>query len=207
MRKSPLALLAVLFLAACEVEIIHDVEESTANQVLAVLQRRGIHGDKIREVQGSKATYTVAVPRRKSAEAWKILRKENLPRPRRPGLGEVFGATGLVPTATQERALMHHALSGELSRTLQSVGGVLEARVHLVLPARDPLAPADAPRSAARASVLLRVADRSPLERRAVQELVAGSVKDLEASDVSVVVVSESSVSGGGAAKDAPVAA
>jgi type III secretion protein J len=183
--------LALLLVSGCSVEIIHDVEESTANEVLAVLQRSGIDGEKIRSVQGSKATYTVAVPRGQAADAWKVLRRENLPRPTQDGLGEVFGKTGLVPTATQERALMHHALSGEMSRTLQSVKGVLEARVHLVLPARDPLAPPDAPQSPSKASVLLRVSGRCPLERKAVQDLVAGSVKDLKAEAVSVVIVKE----------------
>ena len=178
-------------IAGCSVEIIHDVEESTANEVLATLQRSGIDGEKLRSVQGSKATYTVAVPRGQAAEAWKILRRENLPRPAQEGLGEVFGKTGLVPTATQERALMHHALAGELSRTLQSVRGVLEARVHLVLPARDPLAPPDAPQSPSKASVLLRVSGKCPLEREAVQRLVAGSVKDLKTEAVSVVIVEQ----------------
>jgi len=176
-------------LVGCSVEILHDVDEATANEVLATLERRGIDGDKIRAVQGSTSTYTVSVPRGEAAAAWKILRSENLPRPEQAGLGEVFGKTGLVPTATQERALMHHALSGELARTLQSVDGVLEARVHLVLPSRDPLSPPDMPVSPAKASVLLRLGGKAPLKREDVQRLVAGSVKDLAPERVSVVIV------------------
>jgi len=183
--------LVLLLCAGCSVEIVHDVDENTANDLLAVLNRHGIEGDKVRAVQGTKASYTVAVPRSEAAEAWKVLRQENLPRAAQQGLGEVFANTSLVPTATQERALMHHALAGELSRTLQSVEGVLEARVHLVLTARDPLTPPDAPVSRPKASVLLRVRPHSSLSRESVQKLVAGSVKDLQPERVSVVVVKD----------------
>lgn len=201
-RREWLTLTCVL-LVGCSVEILHDVDEATANEVLATLERRGVEGDKARTVQGSTSTYTVTVPRGEAAEAWKILRSENLPRPQQAGLGEVFGKTGLVPTATQERALMHHALSGELARTLQSVDGVLEARVHLVLPSRDPLSPPDTPVSRAKASVLLRLGGEAPLKREAIQRLVAGSVKDLEPERVSVVLVHASA--GAPAAAAAPL--
>ena len=84
---------------------------------------------------------------------------------------------------------MHHALAGELSRTLESIEGVLEARVHLVLTSRAPLSPPDAPVSPAKASVLLRLAGEPPLDEKQIQQLVAGSVKDLAPERVSVVLV------------------
>lgn len=172
----------------CSTEIVHDLPEAEANQILAALHGHGITGHKSRHAQGSKATYTVAVQRSDAVRAWQILREENLPRPRRKGLGEVFGDTGLVPTATQERALMHHAVAGELTRTLEAVDGVLEARVHVVLPVRDPLSPADAPRPGPKASVLLRVAGEPPIGAEDVKRLVAGAVKELRPKAVSVVV-------------------
>jgi type III secretion protein J len=184
------ACIMVALLVGCSSEIIHDVDEAEANEILAALQQRGLGGETLRQVQGSKASYTVRVARGDAVQAWRVLREENLPRPRRKGLGEVFGQSTLVPTATQERALMHHALAGELSKTLQSVGGVLEARVHVVLPARDPLTPADAPTPAPRASVLLRTSGPSPLSRAEVQQLVAGSVDALRPEAVSVLIVS-----------------
>jgi len=184
-------MLLIGLVSACSVEILHDVDESTANEVLAALNRTGIEGSKLRAIQGSQAAYTVAVSRAEAAAAWRVLRQEHLPHPAQQGLGEVFGKTGLVPTATQERALMHHAMAGELSRTLQGIEGVLDARVHLVLTTRDPLAPADAPTSPSKASVLLRTRPGVAIERRQVQELVAGSVKDLKPEMVSVVVVAQ----------------
>ena len=185
--------LPLLLLASCSTEIIHDVEENEANEILAALQQQGVSGEKLRNAQGSKASYTVKVSHSDAVQTWQVLRQENLPRPKRKGLGEIFGNPGLVPTATQERAMIHHALAGELSKTLQSVEGVLEAHVHLVLPSRDPLAPPDVPRSAPRASVLLRIIPPSPLEKEQVQKLVAGSVDGLDPQAVSVIILAGNS--------------
>ncbi len=187
--SASMAALLILALGGCSVEIIHDLQESQANAILAALNSRGVDGDKLRVAQGSKASYTVSVGRSDAVTAWRVLREQNLPRPQRQGLGEVFGKTGLIPTATQERALMHHALAGELSRTLQSVDGVLEARVHVVLSTRDPLAPTDQPLPGPKASVLVHVGAQPPLQAAQVQQLVAGAVKGLKPSAVSVIFI------------------
>lgn len=184
-----LSALVILAQVGCSVEIIHDLQESQANEILAALNSQGVSGEKLRVAQGSKASYTVSVGRGDAVTAWRVLREQNLPRPKLKGLGEVFGKTGLIPTATQERALMHHALAGELSKTLRSVDGVLEARVHVVLPTRDPLAPTDQPLPGPKASVLLHVGAEPPLQTAQVQQLVAGAIKGLKPAAVSVIMV------------------
>jgi type III secretion protein J len=184
-----LSALVILAQVGCSVEIIHDLQESQANEILAALNSQGVSGEKLRVAQGSKASYTVSVGRGDAVTAWRVLREQNLPRPKLNGLGEVFGKTGLIPTATQERALMHHALAGELSKTLRSVDGVLEARVHVVLPTRDPLAPTDQPLPGPKASVLLHVGAEPPLQTAQVQQLVAGAIKGLKPAAVSVIMV------------------
>lgn len=189
MERIWIGLAAVVVLAGCSVEIIHDVREGEANEILTALHRQGITAQKKRLTQGGTSSYTVTVGRDEAIKAWQVLRQENLPRPKRSGLGEVFGNSGLIPTATQQRALMRHALAGELSETLQSVEGVLEARVHVVLPERDPLAPPDAEKTRPKASVLLRTRGKAPIKPAEVKTLVAGGVKGLEPDHVSVVMV------------------
>ena len=49
-------------------------------------------------------------------------------------LERTFAQASLVPTATEERVRAAQALSGELSRSLERLEGVLDARVHLSLP-------------------------------------------------------------------------
>jgi type III secretion protein J len=178
-----------MLLAGCSVEIIHELKEGEANEILTALYRRGITAQKKRLAEGGTASYAVTVGRDEAIQAWQVLRQESLPRPKRRGLGEVFGNSGLIPTATQQRALMHHALAGELSETLQSVEGVLEARVHVVLPERNPLAPPDAERTRPKASVLLRTRGKATIREAEVKALVAGGVTGLEPDQVSVVMI------------------
>ncbi|MCA9670112.1 MAG: secretion protein [Myxococcales bacterium] len=195
-RYLALALL-VLALGGCRAEIVHDLDEPQANQILDVLNRRAIGARKSRVTRGSAATYTVSVARGDAPRAWRVLREHNLPRPKTKGVGELFGNVGLVPTATQERALMHQALAGELSRTLQRVDGVRDARVHVVLPEKKPFASGDSKAPEPRASVLLKVGKHAPLTAGEVKRLVAGAVDGLDEKRVSVVIVKAPAAAGG----------
>jgi type III secretion protein J len=179
--------IAAALCAGCSVDILHDIPESQANEVVAVLQREGVQADKERTTEGSSASYTVSVRRGDAPRAWRILRQKHLPRPKEQGLGEVFGNLGLIPTATQEHALLRHALAGEIARTLNSIDGVRQARVHVVLPDRDPLAPPGAVRPEPRAAVLLKVDSTLDLPEDDVRRLVAGSVEGLSPKAVNVV--------------------
>ena len=184
-RVAP-GLIAIAF-TACQVEVLHDLQEVDANAVVGALDRSGIRAEKIRSTVGNKTTYTVSVPRSRSSDAWVILRHHKLPTPPKLGLAEVFGEVGLVPTPTQERALLEHAVAGEITQTLQAIGGVEEARVRVVIPRRrllDSKAKAEP-----RASVLLKVQGDLALAESDVQRLVAGAVEALEPSAVQVAVV------------------
>lgn len=182
------ALFGLLIFAGCSVDILHEIPESQANEVVAVLQREGVPAEKQRVTEGSGASYTVTVRRGDAPRAWRILRQKHLPRPKEDGLGEVFGDLGLVPSPTQERALLRHALAGEVARTLNSVDGVRQARVHIVLPERDALALQEEKRSEPRAAVLLKTDGALDLSVEDVRQLVAGSVEGLSAQHVSVVI-------------------
>jgi type III secretion protein J len=117
------------------------------------------------------------------------LRAQGLPREPRRGFAETYGQPSLIPTPSEEQARYVDALAGEIERTLESIDGVVSARVHLVLEETDPLALDAKPRAAARAAVLLAERPgRTPVSREDVQRLVAGSVAGLDATAVAVVV-------------------
>lgn len=66
-----------------------------------------------------------------------------------------------------------HAIAGELTRTLEVVDGVTQARVHVVLPEVD-LLPSTQPAAGATAAVLIKhTGDAPPIEEQHVQQLVA----------------------------------
>lgn len=179
--------LGLLLLAGCTAKIEHGLSEREANEVRAALEDRGIPVELAAEGKGS--TWSVGVARGSAAEATRVLRDEELPRREAPGLAEVFGQGSLVPTATEERARMIQALSGETSRMLGALEGVVRARVLVVPEWKGAGFGAPEP---ARASVFLRVSSSraaSLAARKAeLQQLVAGAVPGLTPDHVAVLL-------------------
>ncbi len=97
------------------------------------------------------------------------------------------GAGGLTSTDFEQQIAETRALEGELARSIRAIAGVRSARVHLVLPRREPFA---REQQEARASVLLTMAGATRLDREGVQavlNLVAAAVPGLKPRDVSLV--------------------
>ncbi len=190
-----LILLPALILSACQVELQHSLNEKEANEILVLLERRGIRAEKEREEGGKEPTYKISVPKSMASPAVLALQENDLPRPKNPGF-EIFNKGSLIPTATEERAMFLQALSGELSRTLGSVDGVLDARVHINIPQSDDLSDKTArPEPSAAVLVKYRVSGEAgkksaapPLNEEQVQLLVARAVQDLKPANVSVVM-------------------
>src|SRR3954470_30175 len=147
------AAVVILMFSACSEPIQHGLDERQANEIQSVLVERGLAAEKVVE-PGKKPTWSIEVPQEQATDAVRILSELGLPRPRTEGLSDVFGKGSLVPSPTEERALYLEAISGELSRTLESVDGVVSARVHLVIP--PPPRPGAAP-VPAKASAFLKV--------------------------------------------------
>ena len=90
-------------------------------------------------------------------------------------------------TDFDQQVKLTRALEGELARTIQSVRGITHARVHLVLPRREPF---ERERREAQASVMLTLAGRQSLSPEAVQSivnLVAAGVPGLKPQNITVV--------------------
>src|ERR1700736_3390397 len=73
------------------------------------------------------------------ARAWRVLEENGLPRQKDMGLEDVFSGSGMIPTATEEKARLLVGVSGEINRALKSVDGVVDAHVLVVLPESSPL--------------------------------------------------------------------
>jgi type III secretion protein J len=188
-------LLAVLLSACGEDAILHDLTERQASEVLVALDEDGVAATKLRQ-EGSESAWAVAVARGEVGRAHRVLAARQLPRARPQGLGEVFAQGGVVPTPVEERARWLHALSGELSRSLEALDGVVEARVHLGLPAEDPLRPGA--RAAPRAAVLIKCRPAACPSVRAqepgLRSLVAGAAEGLAPEAVAVVIAEAAAV-------------
>ena len=137
-----------LLLAGCDKETtLHSgLEERQANLVMAALLNSGID---CRKAPGEEGTWNVLVSEGKFAEAVNLLERRGLPRRPRQGIGEVFKKTGMISSPSEERIRFMDALAQDISRTISMIDGVVDARVHVVLPENDPFARNSLPSSAA----------------------------------------------------------
>jgi flagellar M-ring protein FliF len=99
---------------------------------------------------------------------------------------ELFDKPNWVGSEFDERVNYQRALEGELEHTIESMGSVKSAHVHLVLPHESLFTERQ---EEAKASVLLKLRQRdlSPQEVDAIRNLVASAVDHLSAANVTLV--------------------
>ena len=179
-------LAATLLLTACDQQTtLHsNLPEQQANLVMATLLDSGIPCQKS---PGDEGTWNVTVSEARFADAVNLLERRGLPRRDYQGLGEVFKKTGMISSPSEERIRFMDALAQDLSRTISGIDGVIDARVHIVLPENDPFARNALPSSAA---VAIRsrwdtdITDVIP----SVKGLVKNAIEGLTAEKIMVTV-------------------
>lgn len=182
------AYLAFSFLlTACgsKIELLAEVSESEANDVLAVLLNAGIDASK---KPGKEGMVSLDVNQSDVAKAIDVMRAEGLPRERFVKMGEVFRKEGMISSPLEERVRYIWALSQELSATVSQVDGVIKARVHVVLPERGSGGDPSLPSSAA---VFIKHKAGYNLEdvQAQIKRLISNSIPGLSAEKVSVVLL------------------
>lgn len=180
MKKLIPVLAALALLAGCDRETtLHaGLEERQANLVLAALLDAGIACHK---APGEEGTWNVLVSEPRFAEAVNLLERQGLPRRARQGVAEVFKKTGMISSPSEERIRFMDALAQDLAKTISMIDGVVDARVHVVLPANDPFARNALPSSAAvaiRARWDADLADLVPSVKGLVKNAIEGLAHD-----------------------------
>ncbi|WP_163851561.1 flagellar basal-body MS-ring/collar protein FliF [Pseudooceanicola aestuarii] len=163
------------------VTLYRDLSPAEASRVVGALEQSGIR------VRTDAAGSVVSVPQEDLARARMDLAGAGLPGDGTPGW-EIFDETsGLGMNTFMQRVNRMRAMEGELARSIQTIQGVAAARVHLVLPEREPFS-RDRPRPSA--SVIVRGSASRQLGMRqaqAIRALVAAAVPDLSPQGVTVL--------------------
>lgn len=188
-----LLLIWVSLYYGCSTELQHGMTEEQANDVLVVLQQNDIPGaTKVRE-EGEKPLWTISVPKSDAIRAWRLMKSQDLPRAAEKGFADTFGTNSLIPTATEEKALYLDALCNELQKTIETIDGVVKARVHLVLPEAEILPEEATPENRPKASVLIKYRLNSrgeiPFKDDAIRLLVSNAIQKLDPKDVVIIGV------------------
>jgi flagellar M-ring protein FliF len=158
-----------------------DLELRDAGQVTAAL-------DKLRvpyEIQGGGSQ--ILVPTDQVDRLRLAMAHEGLPASGSIGYELFDRGDSLTSSQFQQQIDQLRALEGELGRTIRSIHGVRNARVHLVLPKREPFA---REQQEAKASVVLAMAGAQRMDKDEVQailNLVASAVPGLKAENISIV--------------------
>ncbi len=130
---------------------------------------------------------TVLVPESELHDARLQLAAMGLPQSVSTGMDLMQEQSSFGVSQFMENARYQHALEAELARTIASIGAVREARVHLALPKQTAFIRDN---KGASASVLLQLFGGRVLEAdqaSAIVHLVASSVPNLEADDVTLI--------------------
>ena len=129
----------------------------------------------------------ILVPADKVSQARISLARDGLPSGGSIGYELLDRADSLTATQAQQRMAEQRALEGEIARTIRTMTGIKAARVHLVLPRREPFS---LQQQDAQASVMVSTGRGIRLDQEtvaAIVNLTSGAVRGLRAKNVSVV--------------------
>ena len=190
MHKLLFVIAVALMLAGCDKEVtLHSgLEERQANLVMAALRDAGIGCNK---EPGEEGTWNVLVSEPKFADAVNLLEQQGLPRRPHMSVGEVFKKTGMISSPSEERIRFMDALAQDLARTISMIDGVVDARVHVVLPENDPFARNAQPSSAAVAIRSRWDADVTDIVP-SVKGLVKNAIEGLQYEKIMVTIFRDS---------------
>ncbi len=129
----------------------------------------------------------ISVPASDVPRARLLLAKEGLPSGGSIGY-EIFDrGDGLTASQFQQAINQTRAMEGELARSIRMISGVRAARVHLVMPKREPFS---RDQQEAQASIVLTMAGAARMDREGVQavlNLVSAAVPGLRPQNVAII--------------------
>jgi len=196
LRLATIVLAGLLLVGCSRAPLYSQLDEQQANELMAALLDSGIQADKA--PSPSKTGWEVRVGRSDFPYAMQVLRSRGLPRAHYASLGEIFKKEGFASSAIEEKARYIYGLQQELARTLSLMPGVVDARVHIALPDRDPLGGDNVDSSAA--VMIYEQAGANVRDRETdIKVLVKDSVEGLD--DVNKVTVKFATVAAATGAK------
>ena len=184
--KFTLLCLCFVVLAGCRATLYTNLTEKECNEMLAVLLSANIHAQK---EQAKGGLLRLVVDDALIAEAITVLNRHGLPRDEFSSINTMFPKDGLIASPLAERARFIFAISQELSQTISMIDGVIDARVHVVIPGlksgRETVA-----KSHSTASVFIRYRSGIPLRQSIpqIKLLISTAVEGLAYQHVNVVL-------------------
>ena len=162
-------------------QLYRDLDTADAAQVAEALRGAGI------KYELDTGSGVVLVAESRLHDARLEMASQGLPQGAAMGMELIQEQSSFGVSQFMEGARYQHALEAELARTITHIGAVREARVHLALPKQSAFI---RDQKSASASVLLQLARGRELESdqaAAIVNLVASSIPNLAAADITLI--------------------
>ncbi|MDN7674937.1 type III secretion inner membrane ring lipoprotein SctJ [Burkholderia oklahomensis] len=177
---------ALLLLAACnQQELLKNLTEQQANDVVAVLQA---HNLAVRKEDHGKTGYAVSVEQVDFPTAVDLLRQYALPSEARVQIAQAFPADSLVASPQAEQARLLSAVEQRLEQNLAALQNVVSARVQISYP----LKLSDSGKPDARMHVAALLTYRNDVNAdilvSEVKRFVKNSFTNIDYDDISVIL-------------------
>jgi type III secretion protein J len=172
-----------LLLLGCKVSLYSELSEKEGNEILAVLLDGNIPATKIANKDN---LISIQINSNDVSRAINLLKSYGYPKEKYTSMGTIFAKDGLISSPVEEKARYTYSMSQELAATLSLIDGVIQARVHVVLPQEsDGLSDTKYPSSA---SVFIKYTQELDLSGfvAKVKTLVANSIEGLTIDKITV---------------------
>jgi len=126
------ASLGLLF--GCKAELYSQLDEQEGNEMLALLLDYGISSEK---QPGKDNTVSLYVDGDRISDAVALLRRSGYPKNKFSTIEDVIRTDKLITTPFEEHTLYIYGLSQGIAETLSQIDGVMDTRVHIVIPQED----------------------------------------------------------------------
>ncbi len=192
-------LFAVVVLSCCcltgcgDATLRDSLTQEQANEIVAALVERGVHGVVERET-GGRGKYRVGVKRGNYSEAVSIVHELKLPSEPRTSFAELIAPRGLMPDPREVEALrLDRAIAAEVEEALQSDPSVASVRV--VVRLNSVLSANSENSNGTGAAVLLRLRDGSSLNKESLKTILKQTLPGIEESRIVLEVFHEAAKS------------
>ncbi len=195
-------LFALLFLTGCDksTEIVSNLEERDANEIIVFLASRGIPATKTPSassspggVQGA-AKWTITVPEKMTTDAMAVLNQNGLPRLKSVNLLDLFAKQGLMSSEKEELIRYQAGLAEQIASTIRKIDGVIDADVQISFPTSESTGsglPTETVPTKITAAVYVKhqgiLDDPNSHLILKIKRLVSGSINGLDLNDVTVI--------------------
>jgi type III secretion protein J len=195
-------LFALFLLTGCDknTEIVSNLEERQANEIIVFLASKGIASSKTQSASAGPGgaqggvKWSISVPEKMATDAMAILNQNGLPRLKGTNLLDLFAKQGLMSSEKEEQIRYQAGLAEQIASTIRKIDGVIDADVQISFPSTESSGsglPGEAIQTKVTAAVYVKhqgiLDDPNSHLVLKIKRLVSGSITGLDLNDVTVI--------------------